>query len=179
MKSTNYAKRKAAEKGSSCSIVMLISWTLILSWLAFLLYCWKSGQLHSPKYVGMLKNAGRRFSLRRGEKSLNSEIPIDHVAPIGGSTLSEGVTLQEVEKSDVHVIFSTDCSPYQDWQTLVVFHSATAVGQKGPVTRIASGCDDEKKIILKELYLKLYPKYHVHFTPDFKKDAKSQRSCNR
>mmetsp|Transcript_26662 Transcript_26662/g.25531 ORF Transcript_26662/g.25531 Transcript_26662/m.25531 type:complete len:485 (+) Transcript_26662:154-1608(+) len=172
MKSNNSVKRKGAEKGSSCSIVMLISWTLILSWLAFLLYCWKSGQLHSPKYIGMLKNVSGKLSLR------SSAIPIDYVPPATGAIPVESGdrTLEEVEKSDVHVIFSTDCSPYQDWQTLVAFHSATTVGQKGPVTRIASGCTDGKKMLLKELYLKLYPKYHVHFTPDFKKDAKSQRS---
>ena len=46
----------------------------------------------------------------------------------------------------VHVIFSTDCEFYQDWQTLVLFQSAFIVGQEkyGPVTRIASGCSDAK-----------------------------------
>jgi len=78
-------------------------------------------------------------------------------------------------EADIHVIFSTDCTPYQDWQTIVLFHSATVVGQKGPLTRIASGCTEEKKIELTNLYRTLYPQYHVHFTPDFKKDEKTNK----
>lgn len=39
--------------------------------------------------------------------------------------------LNEIANSDIHVIFSTDCNPYQDWQSLFVFHSAKVVGQKG------------------------------------------------
>lgn len=35
----------------------------------------------------------------------------------------------------IHILFSTDCSTYQDWQSLLVFHSAYAVGQKGEITR--------------------------------------------
>jgi hypothetical protein len=72
-----------------------------------------------------------------------------------------------------HTVFSTDCSPFQDWQTLLVFHSAKAAGQQGPITRIASGCDDAKKEALRALYGKLHPEYHVHFTPDFKLDKRT------
>lgn len=91
------------------------------------------------------------------------------------------VPLHEEAKlnDEVHVIFSTDCSPYQDWQTLVVFHSAKVVGQKGRVTRIASGCDPEKQEALTKLYSHLYPNgiYTAHFTPDFKKDEKTNKKC--
>ena len=73
----------------------------------------------------------------------------------------------------MHVVFSTDCTFFQDWQTMLVFYSAMAVGQKGAITRIASGCDEAKQATLVALYKKLFPKYHVHFTPDFKKDKKS------
>ena len=93
-------------------------------------------------------------------------VPIAHLP--GGPN-----TLVSTEKHDIHTIFSTDCTPYQDWQTLVLFHSAVIVGQKGPITRIASGCDDEQKDQLTKLYKTLYPQYHVHFTPDFKKDDKT------
>jgi peptidyl serine alpha-galactosyltransferase len=82
---------------------------------------------------------------------------------------------KQPELDQIHVIYSTDCSAYQDWQTLLVFHSAKAVHQKGPLTRIASGCEPDKQIQLTELYKKLYPDYHVHFTPDFKTDPKTGR----
>ncbi len=75
----------------------------------------------------------------------------------------------------MHIVFSTDCTPFQDWQTLVLFHNAKALGQKGKLIRIASGCEASKQIKLKELYARLHPEYSVHFTPDFKTDAKSQK----
>ena len=81
--------------------------------------------------------------------------------------------LTKKRSGSMHVVFSTDCTFFQDWQTLLVFYSAMAVGQKGAITRIASGCDEAKQATLIALYKKLFPKYHVHFTPDFKKDKKS------
>ena len=74
----------------------------------------------------------------------------------------------------IHTVFSTDCSFYQDWQTLLVFHSAQQVGQKGTVTRIASGCTPEKQQVLQSAYEKLYPEYRVHFTPDYMSDNATQ-----
>lgn len=74
------------------------------------------------------------------------------------------------ESRDVHIVFSTDCKPIMDYQTLVLFHSAVLSGHRGPVTRIVSGCKDSRAAYLKALYAKLYPRYHVHFTPDFAYD---------
>ncbi len=86
--------------------------------------------------------------------------------------------VEENYKDDIYVVFSTDCEPYQDWQSLVLFHSAKLVKQKGVITRIASGCTEEKKAQLTVLYKELYGDYcTAHFTPDFKKDKKSQKSC--
>lgn len=64
----------------------------------------------------------------------------------------------------MHVVFSTDCNPFQDWQSLLLFHSASVVGQEGYITRIASGCNEEKKKFLKKLYSSLYSSFSVHFT---------------
>jgi hypothetical protein len=131
--------------------------------------------LETGNFVAMLLNASKtRVGKHADKEGKGGGVPINYIpAPsISGNVQSAGA-----DSSDVHIIFSTDCGTYQDWQTLVVFHSATAVGQKGPITRIASGCDDEKKLVLIKLYEKLYPKYHVHFTPDFKKDEKSKKSC--
>lgn len=46
---------------------------------------------------------------------------------------------------EVHVIFSTDCSGYQHWQSIALWYSSRQAGQRGAVTRIASGCDDDAK----------------------------------
>ena len=83
--------------------------------------------------------------------------------------------ISDTDEPEVHVVFSTDCNPFQDWQTLLVFHSGQAVGQKGHMTRIASGCPEKKKKELVALYKALYPNYYVHFTPDYKKDAKTNK----
>eukprot|EP00624_Nannochloropsis_granulata_P002352 evm.model.NODE_2189_length_70754_cov_51.271378.16 len=50
------------------------------------------------------------------------------------------------------------------------------VGQKGPLTRIASGCTLEEQAALEALYAKLDQgrnKFRLHFTPDFSKDQAS------
>lgn len=89
---------------------------------------------------------------------------------------SDGILPKE-DKSPppIHIVFSTDCSFFQDWQTIIVFYSAVQVRQQGEITRIASGCDDDKKKELTALYKKLYPQFHVHFTPDFKTDGHSKK----
>ena len=160
-------KRRGTNDNKSCSVILLLLSTIVLFWLGFLLYSWKSGRLHS--------NSTSSLNYVNGAPSIADESLRDRPPNLTDKTLPNNVDASEI--SDIHVIFSTDCSPYQDWQTLVMFYSATAVGQKGPVTRIASGCDDEKKQTLTDLYKKLYPNYHVHFTPDFKRDEKSQRNC--
>ena len=80
---------------------------------------------------------------------------------------------EEEDEDNIHIIFSTDCSFFQDWQTLLLFHSAIQVKQHGKITRIASGCNEEKKKELITLYKKLFPLYSIHYTPDFKKDSKT------
>ena len=82
----------------------------------------------------------------------------------------------------LHIVFSTDCSAYQDWQTLVIFHSAHVVGQLGSLTRIASGCDEERQGNLTRLYDRLWPRENdpwlpksVHFTPDFSRTKTGER----
>ena len=149
--------RPARSEKRSFSPIIWLSWFLILCWFGFLVYCWRTGILNSIKI--------NSFGAKVAENELKS---------LRGK--NEKVTSVIEEKSDVHIIFSTDCGAYQDWQSLLVFHSALAVGQKGPITRIASGCDEQKEASLTALYVKMGPKYNVHFTPDFKKDEKTGKS---
>ena len=78
-------------------------------------------------------------------------------------------------RSALHIIFSTDCTAAQDWQSLVLFSSASQVGQPGLITRIASGCNDTRRLELAELYARLSPRYRVHVTPDFSHDIRSKK----
>jgi hypothetical protein len=69
---------------------------------------------------------------------------------------------------DIHIIFSTDCSGYQNWQSFLLFHSAMNVGQPGRMTRLASGCTDEERRELERLHSVWLPdRFSLHFTPDF------------
>jgi hypothetical protein len=45
----------------------------------------------------------------------------------------------------VHVVFSTDCSGYQHWQGIALWYASRAAGHVGPITRIASGCDEAQR----------------------------------
>ena len=174
--------RPKATKGGSW--VLCLAWSFILGWFFFLVYCWQSGHLHANiKTLEIVEEA-----IISTENSLRGSLEHIHIASPAVHHISTDVLNNHEhndipdpdntpEPSDIHVIFSTDCNPYQDWQSLLLFYSAVTIGQKGPITRIASGCDEDKKLELTALYKKLYPNYHVHFTPDFKKDEKTQKSC--
>lgn len=43
---------------------------------------------------------------------------------------------------NIHFIFSSSCSDFQQWQSELVFHTHLKVGQKGRITRLVSGCDN-------------------------------------
>ena len=45
----------------------------------------------------------------------------------------------------LYLIFSTDCSKYQRWQSYILFHSARKIKQPGNITRIVSGCNNDKE----------------------------------
>jgi len=170
-----------SQQRSSCSVLALVTWVLIVSWVVFLWVALREGGglWQNPTVVYVEKELTlAEQTLKKGLRGINMAVPVERLPPAAGEAAQQQhqPAGDAAEAGAMHVIFSTDCTPYQDWQTLVLFHSATVVGQKGPITRIASGCTPEKQVELTELYKKLYPRYHVHFTPDFKKDAKTGKS---
>lgn len=62
--------------------------------------------------------------------------------------LESHVNSQKVEQKPeprhpkIHTLFSTECSPYFDWQTVGLVHSFFVSGQPGNITRLLS-CTDE------------------------------------
>lgn len=82
------------------------------------------------------------------------------------------------ESSRFHIVFSSGCSRYQEWQSELFFFSAMKSGQPGQVTRIVSGCDDEgneQETILQQRFdQKIRPmagpddRFHLQFTPNFR-----------
>lgn len=81
------------------------------------------------------------------------------------STAKDGV--------EYHIVFSTGCSIFQDWQSYVFFYFAMVRDQPGTVTRIVSGCSKDDQATLQKLFddqiaTMVEPgRFQIHFTPDF------------
>jgi len=77
----------------------------------------------------------------------------------------------EERQPDYHVVFSTSCSPLQDWQSFVFFYHAMKVKQQGSVTRIASGCTVFEMRQLQNFHDRfvrpMSDRFFLHLTPDF------------
>ena len=101
------------------------------------------------------------------------------------STTSVSVTSSG---DDLHLVFSTDCSPFQTWQSYLLFHRAMTIKQTGKITRIVSGCDAKKgERELLETWHETFidpmspspGRFSVHFTPKFdgtSEDGKSGKT---
>ena len=80
---------------------------------------------------------------------------------------SQSDTDQGIDDS-YHIVFSTGCSEFQDWQSIGVYSSAIAVGQKGIITRIASGCTADQEKSIRHAISHLPKNCRVHFAPNTK-----------
>ena len=88
------------------------------------------------------------------------------------STKTATVTTTEDDSNKVHIVFSTDCSSFQHWQSYLLFYSAYRIHQPGKITRIASGCTDEeeeKELAWHTEHISsvMSEDFRIHFTPHF------------
>ena len=159
-------KNSTPKKAQYCSSFILVIGVVVVVWIVFIF-----SRFHGDSNA--IKNAFNKATSVANQKlsRLHAFTPNQQT---GKSDFD--LTIKHGEEGEVHIVFSTDCTFYQDWQTLLVFHSAVSVGQRGHITRVASGCDAEKQSKLTTLYTKLFPQYYVHFTPDFKLDKKTGES---
>jgi len=90
---------------------------------------------------------------------------------IPSQTFEETTPSAQAKAIEYHVVFSTACSPQQDWQSYVLFYHAFKVNQLGNVTRIVSGCNAKQVEALTAFHdkvvSKLSDRFHLHFTPDY------------
>lgn len=87
-------------------------------------------------------------------------------------TKEEDANLErDADGTRYHVVFSTDCSPYQHWQSYLVYYTAMKVKQPGHVTRIASGCDPAEAAAMERWFQDdvqfLSNRFHLQLTPAF------------
>ena len=102
-------------------------------------------------------------------------------------------TIDQYSSQNVHIVFSTDCSGYQHWQSIVLYYSLRRSGHLGPVTRVVSGCDSSAKEeeIRKELQSMMnstttknplnqkHGQMRIHFTPSFALPGKHYKYSNK
>jgi peptidyl serine alpha-galactosyltransferase len=77
-----------------------------------------------------------------------------------------------VHDENVHIVLSTGCTPHQHWQSYVFFYHAMVSGQRGQVTRIASGCSDDEALELQRLHQEqivatMSDRFHLYFTTEY------------
>jgi hypothetical protein len=73
---------------------------------------------------------------------------------------------------EYHIVFSTGCTAFQDWQSYVFFFQALKVDQPGTITRIVSGCKPDEEQTLRQVFTEtIQPmaptRFRIHFTPDY------------
>jgi hypothetical protein len=83
----------------------------------------------------------------------------------------QALEIHEKDHTRYHIIFSTDCSPYQHWQSYLVYFSAMKLRQPGHVTRIASGCENGDAQLMNDWFHEhiqgMSSRFHLHLTPKF------------
>lgn len=83
---------------------------------------------------------------------------------------------------DVHVVFSTDCSGYQHYQSIVSYYSIRRSGHLGPITRIVSGCTPSQQKEITNEFEKIdstKQKLRLHFTQSFSLKGKHYKYSNK
>ena len=95
-------------------------------------------------------------------------------ADADSSTLTRPTVSTSSGGIEYHIVFSTGCSLYQDWQSYVFFFQAMMAKQPGTVTRIVSGCEPEDEQKMAEQFAnEIHPmapgRFQIHFTPDYSK----------
>ena len=85
--------------------------------------------------------------------------------------------------TNVHIVFSTDCSGYQHYQSIVNYYSIRRSGHLGPITRIVSGCSNpsQRNDIMTE-FEAIDPtrqSLRLHFSPSFALKGKHYKYSNK
>lgn len=117
--------------------------------------------------VGLLNvmHLSRRESFESPLQYLHLMAPVPPSVP-SDATYAEHLKAPVEPKnySKIHVIFSTECNAYQDWQSEVFMFAHRKLNFPGKVTRVVA-CDDPKW--KEQLPLSTYDRYNVIHTPKF------------
>ena len=116
---------------------------------------------------------------QQDKKVLGASIPLDIGDEPTPLTPPQSVPAQTEGDPDarMRIVWSTDCRDYQNWQSAMLLHSASAVGQKGHFVRIVSGCKDEaeRARALRQTKHDL-ASFETHFAPPARPDSYPQQN---
>jgi hypothetical protein len=101
----------------------------------------------------------------------SSTTAVRHLA-VQPDLLAANITLPALVPS-YHIVFSTGCSSFQEWQAYILFYNMMRLNQTGSVTRVASCANDEDAKSVHDYFdqcIKSMPtseRFHLHITPGF------------
>jgi len=95
-------------------------------------------------------------------------------------------TTRRQTSKNVHIVFSTDCSGYQHYQSILSNYCIQRSGHLGPVTRIVSGCNSNQQIAIEQEFARMtsagktmQQQLRLHFTPSFSLKGKHYKYSNK
>lgn len=102
----------------------------------------KFAELTQPK---KLTPKSRQMMEVKVQKQEVTEPEKPHPKIIEVKVQKQDVREPETPHPKIHTIFSTECSPYFDWQTVGLVHSFYQSGQPGGITRLLSCTEEDLK----------------------------------
>lgn len=178
-------RRARSNKGShiqSTRICLVFGAGALLVFLSYLYWHYNESRSRDP-FTGLkLEHIRDKILNRPGSSSVESDTGSIHyesmtkrysLAPDEDTELE-----RDAEGIRYHLVFSTDCTPYQHWQSYLVYFTSLRVKQPGHVTRIASGCKDDEAKKMQEWFdtdiAPLSKRFHLQMTPQFS-DVKNEK----
>lgn len=131
-----------------------------------------------PVLVGCALLYSSRYTTSHGSNAVQLTTSSSLKAPrrTGGNGGSSEVISTKSGGVEYHIVFSTGCTIYQDWQSYVFFYHTMTSNQPGTITRIVSGCENEEaEAIMKSIFAEeiapMSPegRFKLHITPDYSK----------
>ena len=174
-----YRKRKASQ-AQSVRLVCLVLGAVFLILLLRYLYAHYTESRSRDPFTGLKIDSFQKVRNRLLRKPTLSEGETSqkHNAVGEPRTRHSLLTPEEDDALETdsdgiryHLIFSTDCTPYQHWQSYLVYYTAMRIQQPGHVTRIASGCKGDDAQNMQKWFendvAPLSKRFHLQLTPSF------------
>lgn len=166
IKHSHHANRPHQRKGGFVYWLMLFLFCCVALWLCVVIMHLQpisdnqATRLRADHIIAMSKT-----NIDHGNEKMAHVVAPPVSAPIGHISHQETEETDDLFDDSYHLVFSTGCSEFQDWQSIGVYSSAEAVGQRGVITRIASGCKPEQEKAIRHAMSHLPKRCRVHFAP--------------